>query len=237
MSTPARDSLLYDKYWTIGQFPLFDYATDQRLLDVPPGVIAGADVMGEKWAAITYSGKYGYCNRAYLEQYEQAYQQNVVTIENQLCICSIVGDSMGTLSAKYEMKSPSWWRRIVLKDSTTSLDDLVHILVNVYGHATPVRLQAALTDGAGMRFTPGRIAAICKDKAVIVGVRIAYDGYLARSGVAHWVVVRSVLPNGVDGGRVEIYNPFTNAIEWYSWREFKAAVGTPAGICVNNALE
>lgn len=250
-------------YWTIGQFPLYAKSGGVgRLLDVPPGVMVEPArievVKGEIcWTGILFAGRSGFCDKAFLEVYEQVYPQNVVVIENQtasphdaqqyyvlegrtkynacgeLCICSIVGDSMGKLSEKARLKAPAWWKRIILGDSTTSLSDLEAILMSVYGYPALERLQKALSDRAGMRLTPGRLERVLRDNAVIVGVRIsASDGYLARSGVAHWVVVREVAPNGIDGGLVKLYNPFTNAVEVYAWREFKASVGTPAGMLV-----
>ena len=67
-----------------------------------------------------------------------------------------------------------------------------------------------------------------KTHYVLAGVNISgRTGRLQPSGVAHWVVVTKITPQGNlvggNGGWVEIYNSFPNCWEEYSYREFKEA--------------
>ena len=48
-------------------------------------------------------------------------------------------------------------------------------------------------------------------------------------GVLHWVVLETVMPEGM-GGLVHLYNPFTNGMEMYSWGELVASMGQPYGV-------
>ena len=62
----------------------------------------------------------------------------------------------------------------------------------------------------------------------IVGVKInTSTGRLNGSGVGHWVVVTGNTPERTGYGMVEVYNPFPNKIETYSYAEFLASARTP----------
>lgn len=69
---------------------------------------------------------------------------------------------------------------------------------------------------------------------VVVGVRInKYTGRLQPSGILHWVVVTRVLPERSGYGAVEIFNPFPNRVEVYSWQEFLASARVPIGVVMD----
>ena len=77
-------------------------------------------------------------------------------------------------------------------------------------------------------YSPVRDAEALKTHFVIAGVHINNrTGRLRPSGVAHWVVVTKITPQGNlvggNGGWVELYNPFPNCWEEYSYREFMAS--------------
>lgn len=59
----------------------------------------------------------------------------------------------------------------------------------------------------------------------IIGVHIDYTGYLVGKGIPHWVVLESVLVIDDLHAICDIYNPFTNAIEPYSWKELMTSTG------------
>ncbi|HVF25431.1 MAG TPA: hypothetical protein VNA23_06045 [Anaerolineales bacterium] len=76
--------------------------------------------------------------------------------------------------------------------------------------------------------SPARDAEALKTHFVIAGVHINNrTGRLRPAGVAHWVVVTKITPQGNlvggNGGWVELYNPFPNCWEEYSYREFMAS--------------
>ena len=116
--------------------------------------------------------------------------------------------------------------------NTAELDSMLE----VYGYPTPSqRLDAGLRDPLLARpvVTPGRMAAVLAEHRAIVGVKINKStGDLRPSGILHWVVVESVIPDGVNRGWVELYNPFPNRMQRYSWAEFVVSMGAPYGILV-----
>ena len=77
-------------------------------------------------------------------------------------------------------------------------------------------------------YSPGKDAEALKTHFLIAGVNIhGSTGRLQPHGVAHWVVVTKITPRGNliggNGGWVELYNPFPNCWEEYSYREFMDA--------------
>jgi hypothetical protein len=74
--------------------------------------------------------------------------------------------------------------------------------------------------------SPGRIAKMLKTHFLIAGVNI--DGNTGRlkrgNDVPHWVVVTKLTPMGKNMSWLEIYNPFQNRWEEYSYREFTNAI-------------
>jgi hypothetical protein len=81
-----------------------------------------------------------------------------------------------------------------------------------------------LKDG-GLLPTPSKTAAKLKTHFMIAGVNIdASKGGTLGGSIAHWIVVDKITPIGNlvggNGGWVELYNPFLNRWEEYSYREF-----------------
>jgi len=60
---------------------------------------------------------------------------------------------------------------------------------------------------------------------LITGVKIDHTGYLVGSGIPHWVVVETIDVTDKNHAIVDIYNPYTNIIEPYSWRELMTSTG------------
>ncbi len=60
----------------------------------------------------------------------------------------------------------------------------------------------------------------------IVGVKIDSHGYLVGSGTPHWVVLDKI--NVIDQYHaiIDIYNPYTNAMEPYTYRELMISTGS-----------
>jgi hypothetical protein len=55
-------------------------------------------------------------------------------------------------------------------------------------------------------------------------------GVLQPSGTLHWVVVKNVNLERYKMGTVEVYNPFMDRNEIYSYREFAASAWAPFGV-------
>ena len=117
----------------------------------------------------------------------------------------------------------------------TGPDDLITLL-KAYGYTRDDYSYYRPGSQESFGYAPGRDAEVVgKTHFVIAGVNIhGTTGRLQPSGVPHWVVVTKITPRGNlvggNGGWVELYNPFPNCWEEYSYREFmKAFRGSSAG--------
>lgn len=155
----------------------------------------------------------------------------------ELCVCYIAHADLGAMLTDWKVKMQSVFNRIFYggRSRTTGLPDLENML-SLFGYPAPsVRLDAGLRDPILERalVTPARMESMLQLHQAIVGVKIeSYLGRLKPSGIGHWVVLENVYPHGINGGHVEIYNPFTNQMEGYSWAEFTASMGAPLGLWV-----
>jgi hypothetical protein len=214
------------------------------------------------WRRVCYRDTWGWVQALYVEGYQYPFAQNVVLIEQAtadkydvaqnwtrpngrtafnacgpLAVAFCAGVSLGNAMDVTQVKQPPLWRRVFLNDSTTGVPTLHDMLLYLKkGYRNPIRyLQVALRDAEmpyTARVTPERMARLCFENYLITAVKVSPDGYLAKTGIPHWVVVTHVMPYGIDNGAVSLYNPMTNAEESYSWRELKASMGSPNGLVV-----
>lgn len=73
--------------------------------------------------------------------------------------------------------------------------------------------------------TPIAIYEMLKNYQAIVGVQIDYTGYLVGRGIPHWIVIESIEISDSNHAIINIYNPFDNLINPYSWRELMTSTG------------
>jgi len=200
------------------------------------------------WSEITYRGTSAWVNDTFLEDYVEKYPNAEVLIPHptaepndaaqymildgrvkynmcgELCCAFIGGDDIETFLKKWEQVSPSYYKWALYGDSDKATGvDALESMLKVYNHPFPItRFQAGLTDPIiGFRITPGRIARMLEKHYLIAGVRIDnLTGKLRGQGVGHWVVLDKIKPYGVNGGWVELYNPFPNRRQEYSYDEF-----------------
>lgn len=152
----------------------------------------------------------------------------------QLCVAFIGGDDILTFVEKWKETSPVYynWTMAGDKDQPTGIDVLSSML-KVYGYRSNtediVPFGAGLTDPViGLKLSPGRFQKMLENYYLIAGVKIdRITGKLKAQGVGHWVVLDKIEPNGINGGWVEIYNPFPNKRQEYSYDEFITACGGP----------
>ncbi len=151
----------------------------------------------------------------------------------QLCVAFIVGDSIDNLLVQWRQNLPDAYNRTIggTTDKGTGPGTLEDIL-KLYGKLPEdiLPLKAGLTDPLiGYQPSPGRFARMLQTHQLIAGVNIdSGTGRLRGSGTGHWVVLDKVTPvgrNGGNGGWVELYNPFPNRREEYSYDEFTASCG------------
>lgn len=100
---------------------------------------------------------------------------------------------------------------------TTGIYDLSAML-STFG------LQPPFLDFSKTKINPESVRGNLVDSKLILGVQIDHTGYLVGKGTPHWIVLEDVLPLR-NVSQVAIYNPFTNSIEPYSWRELMTSTG------------
>jgi hypothetical protein len=114
------------------------------------------------------------------------------------------------------------------KDEPTGVD-AINSMLKVYGYRTStddiIGFSAGLTDSVvGFKLSPGRFQKMLNDYYLIACVKIdKVTGKLKAQGIGHWVVLDKIQPIGINSGWVEIYNPFPNKRQEYSYDEFIAA--------------
>lgn len=152
----------------------------------------------------------------------------------QLSVAFIGGDDILTFVQKWKETSPVYhnWAIAGDKDQPTGIDAVVSML-KVYGYKANtddiITFSAGLTDPVvGLKLSPGRFQKMLENYYLIAGVKIdRITGKLKAQGVGHWVVLDKIRPNGINGGWVEIYNPFPNKRQEYSYDEFIIACNGP----------
>jgi hypothetical protein len=146
---------------------------------------------------------------------------------SELSVAFIVGDDIETLLRKWEAFDKLFYPSLVKGNRDNPLVD-IHIdkILEAYGYPkTNLKYKDGLTDrGIGFVPTPGRFKKMLETCYLIANVRIDSSGKLVSKedgqGVGHWVVVDKITPYGVGRGRVEIYNPYPNKREEYSFADF-----------------
>jgi hypothetical protein len=158
----------------------------------------------------------------------------------EFCVAFIAGDSIEHFLEQWQPKAPSFFNRIFYGGVSrpTGAPDVQSMLA-VYG-MTGEYLSGMLTDPIknGVLLTPGRMATLSEKYHMIMGVKIdRIAGTLRGSGVGHWVCIEKIIPDGVNRGWVEFYNPFSNQIQRESWSTLVASMGgQPYGLAVKRGL-
>lgn len=253
------------RYFTIKFSPLFT-ERGSKILDIPArSVLETDDVSGEFSRVLfrTRTKEYtGFFRSEYLEPLNFIYPENVVPSNTQttypydanqyiiwknniqynlcgeFCVAYIFGKSIDDLLKDWEAKPTSLFNRIFKngRSITTGISDLIDMINIYHGEYDGIgRLRDPY--GKYVLLSPARLKNSLQEWRLILGCKISgASGELQSSGIPHWVTVVDVEPDGF-GGWVELYNPFPNQVERYSWREFIKSVGIPHGIFVRNVEE
>lgn len=158
----------------------------------------------------------------------------------QFCVLYVSGwdEDVNWFLDQWKTKAPTIWQRVfpAYQGRGTDIGELQSMLSVFPEYALPVpSFSAAMTDPvkSGPLVTPGRLATLLDQNYVIASCRIdKLTGRLRGQGVGHWVVLTKCTPDGAGNGWVEIYNPFPNRHERYSWNEWILSAGQPYGIVV-----
>lgn len=161
----------------------------------------------------------------------------------ELCVAFVVCESIESVLTKWETAAPNFYKNILAGDSdkSTNAEDLRSIL-NIYGYSTDngqlINFRTGLTDPLiGFEPSQGRVQQMLKTHSLIALVTINSYGKLitkpddtstkrgknrpvVEKGISHWITVDKLTPNGINAGRVEVYNPFHNRRQEYSFNEF-----------------
>ncbi len=142
----------------------------------------------------------------------------------------VTGQPVDTLITDWINQADAYWQArardtIRNPDAVTGIDDLMNMLnmhnCSYQDFLTP--LTEPITNGPLV--TPGRLKAVIdQGNSLIVGVSVNKGtGALNQGDTPHWVVLDDVLPQGVNGGQVLIYNSMPNTQEVYTYDTFLKA--------------
>ena len=102
---------------------------------------------------------------------------------------------------------------------TTGTYDLECMLA-LFGYPTPCMKFSEV------KIDPPTIRETLKEYRLIVGVHIDSGGYFVGAGTPHWVVLDELRIADSRHAICDFYNPYSNLIEPYSWREFMTTTGS-----------
>lgn len=159
------------------------------------------------------------------------------------CASFLVKDSIEHVLKRWKEVQPTLYAASVGANEGTSTFDLSTIL-KIYGYNNEgdiLSFGKGLTDPYLKKYlhSPGRMTKMLEKYFLIAGVNIDGTTGKLRPGnkVRHWVVVDKISPEGKNGGWVQLYNPFQNCWEEYTYREFEASVGAQwAGLWVKRTI-
>jgi hypothetical protein len=139
----------------------------------------------------------------------------------ELCVAFIAGEDIETFLTKWKEMKGSQYKAIIPFDIPTGAP-VVNNMLKVYGYPDNyITFQAGLGGNNDMLYTPGRFQKMLATHYLIAAVRIdSVAGNIGEGPIGHWVVLDKVIPDGINRGWVEIYNPFPNKRQNYSFDEF-----------------
>jgi hypothetical protein len=169
----------------------------------------------------------------------------------QLCASFIIGLDIESFVKDWKNKAAQFYKRAIAGevDKPTGQDSLQSMFLVAPYNAQPADIMTfnnGLKDPITGRtiVSPGRIKEKLLEYHLVAGVFIRSDdhhtGKLSGQGTGHWVVLESVTPNGRasgNGGWAEIYNPFPNKRQEYSYDEFMASFRTLDGLWVKRKTQ
>lgn len=159
-----------------------------------------------------------------------------VNICGEACAAYLLGITLKELLEFWREHKPSVWRSVFNGSFFRGTNDVE--LISIFeAYAQPaVRLTDAMKDPlqGRSRYTMSQLKELIHSGDVIASVSINNAGRLKPSGALHWVVVTAVTPERAGYGFVELYNPYPNRIERYSWDEFIVSARAPYGVYISH---
>lgn len=159
----------------------------------------------------------------------------------ELCAAFITCLDIESFMTEWKAKAAVYYKLAVAgnTDMGTGIDSIQSMFRVAPYNAEPgdlIIFEQGLMDPVTKRpvVSPGRMQKMLQTHYLVAGVRIKstdkFTGRLSGGGIGHWVVVDKVTPNGKNDGAqgwVEIYNPFPNKRQEYTFDEFMNSFGQP----------
>ena len=171
------------------------------------------------------------------EQYAMIHGVKQTELCGEICAAYLLNVALEDLLAEWQRESLSVYQRVFNWFSTrkakgtgpadvqsmlAAFEKPSHLLIDAL--RDPI-LKTSRYTVTGLSALAGR---------AIVSVHIdKYTGRLKPGGILHWVVATRVIPERTGYGAVELFNPFPNRIEVYSWPEFIASAWAPYGVVLD----
>ena len=170
-------------------------------------------------------------------QYALVHGVKQVNLCGELCAAFLLNLPLMDVLAEWERETPDIYRRVFNwfsgKQARGTGPAEIQSMLAAFSTSSTL-LSTLLFDPVlgRTRYTVSGLKRLaCR---AVVSVKIdKYSGRLKPSGILHWVVVTDVIPERTGYGGVEVYNPFPNRIEAYSWSEFIASAGVPYGVALD----
>ena len=154
------------------------------------------------------------------EQYIIIDGQRIVNACGFICAAYLLQKPILEIFQVWKSNYLSHYKTVKNQNWLTSEFDIIQVL-NAFGvKSKPLRID---------RLTPHALESHLGKS--IIGVSInGYIGRLSRSGIRHWVVPTEQFIDRFGYGTVDLYNPYPNRIERYSWDEFATSVYRVSGV-------
>ena len=207
----------------------------------------------EKRCQVSYKDELGWVPEKFLEIYMENYPKDCVDMEGletpdkedaeqfalynkvkqtnlcgELSVCYILDVGLKSFLSHWEIKDPPFWKRIFSsgKGRGTGNVELQEMFEMFDVNSKTLNQQ---------KWTPTLLKTLIENGDVICSVSIdGSSGRLRGSGILHWVVPVSITLERQGYGLVNLYNPYSNRIEVYSWNEFQSSARMPYGVFVPN---
>lgn len=138
----------------------------------------------------------------------------------EFCVAHVLGlKNIDTFLDGWEAKDLKWYQQVFKNglSRTTGVYDLEKML-SAWGILTPCNRFSSIPP---LEYLSAQLV----DQQAILGVQIDYTGYLVGKGIPHWIVLDRLTVMDKNHAIADVYNPFTNAIEPYSWKELMTSTG------------
>ena len=164
----------------------------------------------------------------------------------QLCAAYIMKTDIESFVSNWKLAAKRFYEISIAgrTDNGTGIDSLESMFKAFPYNSEPgdvFRFDFAMKDPITgfVVVSPGRMQKVLETHYLVAGVRIKQSdkltGRLSGQGLGHWIVVDKIFPNGRhsgNGGWVEIYNPYPNRRQEYSYDEFIQAFNGYLGLLV-----